>query len=326
MAGRRYGPRAQSTYYRCPHDQANPRHAAASPGHPPTVQAPEKVLDRIVGEFFDTYVFGPGRAALVAAQLPVTQADADAGRDATRHALNLRLKQNETAKKAQITAHEHLPEEDPGTAAEMRTRIFDRFAELRAEREQLQAQLDALDTTTAQPADITLLDQLPLTANPLPRLTPQLKALLFQALNLEILWNPADRQATVWVEITDTTLRAIPAILDPGHDGHHDTNPKHGPDQPAPTCDFDKPPRTGTMRHRPANHCPPARSIAKLPGQPTRWPRIPHGDRRQTGPTWAQATGRADWPANHGDDGPGRRIGDHAGAREIQLWAVLSPG
>jgi hypothetical protein len=133
----------------------------------------------------------------------------------------------------------------------MRTRIFDRFAELRAEREQLQAQLDALDTTTAQPADISLLDQLPLTANPLPRLTPQLKALLFQALNLEILWNPADRQATVWVEITDTTLRAIPAILDPGHDGHHDTNPEHGPDQPAPTCDFDKPPRTGTTAHRP---------------------------------------------------------------------------
>ena len=172
MAGRTYGPRAQSTYYRCPHDPANPRHAAASPEHPPTVQAPEKVLDRIVGEFFDTYVFGPGRAALVAGQLPVTQADADADRDATRHALALRLKQNETAKKAQITAHGHLPEDDPDTAAEMRTRIFDRFAELRAEREQLQAQLDALDTTTAQPADISLLDQLPLAANPLPRLTP----------------------------------------------------------------------------------------------------------------------------------------------------------
>jgi hypothetical protein len=128
----------------------------------------------------------------------------------------------------------------------MRTRIFDRFAELRAEREQLQAQLDALDTTTARPADISLLDQLPLVAsNPLPRLTPELKALLFQALNLEILWNPADRQATVWVEITDTTLRAIPAILNPDHDGHHDTNPDPGPDQATPACDFDKPPRAG---------------------------------------------------------------------------------
>jgi site-specific DNA recombinase len=242
MAGRTYGPRAQSTYYRCPHDPANPRHAAASPAHPATVQAPEKTLDRIVGEFAGTYVFGPDRATLVAAQLPATQADADADHDATRAALTLRLKQNETAKKAQITAHEHLPDDDPGTAAEMRTRIFDRFAELRAERDQLQAQLDALDTTTAQPADLSLLDQLPLAGNPLPRLTPQHKALLFQALNLEILWNPADRQATIWVEITDTTLRAIPAILDPSQDGYHDTDP----DQPEPACDFDKPPRAGT--------------------------------------------------------------------------------
>jgi hypothetical protein len=124
----------------------------------------------------------------------------------------------------------------------MRTRIFDRFGELRAEREQLQAQLDTLDTTTPRPADLSLLDQLPLAGNPLPRLTAQDKALLFQALNLEILWNPADRQATIWVEITDTTLRAIPAILDPDQDGYHDTDPG----QPKPACDFDKPPRTGT--------------------------------------------------------------------------------
>ena len=58
------------------------------PGHPATAQAPEKALDRIVGEFFDTYVFGPDRAALVAAQLPATQADADADRDAARAALD----------------------------------------------------------------------------------------------------------------------------------------------------------------------------------------------------------------------------------------------
>jgi hypothetical protein len=86
-----------------------------------------------VGDFFDTYVFGPGRAALVAGQLPVAQADADRDR-----------------------------------YAEMRTRTFDWFAELRAEREQLQIQLDAIDTTTGRPADIGLLDRLPLAANPLP--------------------------------------------------------------------------------------------------------------------------------------------------------------
>jgi site-specific DNA recombinase len=244
MAGRTYQTGTQSIYYRCPHDPANPRHTAAAPGHLPTVQAPEKTLDRIVGEFFDTYVFGPDRAALAAAQLPATQADADADRDAARAALLLRLKQNETGKKAQILAFEHLPE-DPDAAAEMRARIFDRFAELRTDHDQLQAQLDALDTDPPEPADLSLLDQLPLTDNPLPRLTPQHKARLFQALHLEILWNPAGRQATIWVEITDATLQAIPAILDPAQDGYHDTNPPT--DQATPPCEFDKLPRTSPM-------------------------------------------------------------------------------
>ena len=55
MAGSAYGnPGAQSTYYRCPHNPATPRHAASCPDHPRTVQAPELLLDRIVGRFFAT--------------------------------------------------------------------------------------------------------------------------------------------------------------------------------------------------------------------------------------------------------------------------------
>jgi hypothetical protein len=37
------------------------------------------------------------------------------------------------------------------------------------------------------------------------------------------LWNKTDGQATVWVEITDATLRALPAILNPAQDGYDDT-------------------------------------------------------------------------------------------------------
>lgn len=33
---------------------------------------------------------------------------------------------------------------------------------------------------------------------------------MFAALGLEILWNPVDRQVTVWAEITEATLQAIP--------------------------------------------------------------------------------------------------------------------
>jgi site-specific DNA recombinase len=92
MTGRTYGPRTQTTYYRCPYDPANPRHTAGCPDHPGFVQTPERILDEFVGRFFATRVFGPGRAELLAAQLPATDADAAAERDTQTAALNARLK------------------------------------------------------------------------------------------------------------------------------------------------------------------------------------------------------------------------------------------
>jgi hypothetical protein len=44
-----------------------------------------------------------------------------------------------------------------------------------------------------------------------------------------VLWNKPGSQATVSAEITETTLRAVPAILNPSQDGYHDT----GTNQPA---------------------------------------------------------------------------------------------
>ena len=37
--------------------------------------------------------------------------------------------------------------------------------------------------------------------------------------------------ATIWAEITDATLRALPGILNPGQDGYDDTS-EHASDQP----------------------------------------------------------------------------------------------
>ncbi len=54
----------------------------------------------------------------------------------------------------------------------------------------------------------------------LPGLTPELKAELFQAFDLQVLWNKPGQQATVFAEIT---LQALPGILDPGRDGYDDT-------------------------------------------------------------------------------------------------------
>jgi len=211
-------------YYRCPHNPVRPSDAAGYPGHPRTVKAPETRLDEIVGLFFKDHVFGPGRAGLLAAQLPATDAAAAAERDTQAATLTTRLKRIETAQNSCILELEELPADPADTAAAaMRGRIRARFAQLHGEREQLETQLAALAATTPKAADPALLDQLPMPGDILPGLTPQLKAELFQAFDLQVLWNKTGQQATVFAEITDATLKALPGILDPSRDGYDDT-------------------------------------------------------------------------------------------------------
>ena len=122
----------------------------------------------------------------------------------------------------------------------MRARITERFAELHHQREQAQAQLDALQETTPKAADPTLLDELPLAGDILPGLDPGLKARLFHAFDLQVLWNKPGRQATVFAEITEATLRALPGLLNPGQDGDDDTADKPSAD-PADVEDLFEP-------------------------------------------------------------------------------------
>ncbi|HEY6313668.1 MAG TPA: hypothetical protein VIY52_23085 [Streptosporangiaceae bacterium] len=68
-----------------------------------------------------------------------------------------------------------------------------------------------------------MLDELPLAGDILPGLDPPIKARLFAAFDLQILWNKPGRQATVHAEITEATLRVLPALLNPGQDGYDDT-------------------------------------------------------------------------------------------------------
>ena len=251
MTGMTYvNPGGQPTYYRCPHNPATPKHAASCPDHPRTVQAPEALLDQIVGQFFATRIFGPGRAALLAAQLPATDADATAERDAQAAKLQARLKRIDTAQNSQILELEQLPADPADTAAAaMRARIRARFADLHHEREQLETQLQALAKTAPAAADPALLDQLPLPGDILPALPPALKARLLAAFGIEILWNKPGGQVTVFAEITEATLQAIPAITDPGQDGYHDTHPSTGSDDSAAMWDLSNTDRVGRDSH-----------------------------------------------------------------------------
>src|SRR5215469_5087816 len=78
---------------------------------------------------------------------------------------------------------------------------------------------------TPRAADPGILDEIPYAGDILPSLPPALKARLFAAFDITILWNKPGNQATVTVTITDATLQALPGILDPSQDGYHDTAP-----------------------------------------------------------------------------------------------------
>ena len=72
---------------------------------------------------------------------------------------------------------------------------------------------------------------------------------LFAAFGLEILWNKPGRQITVFAEITENTLQAIPGLTDPGQDGYHDTSPQASTDDPAPMGHLNNTPRAGREPH-----------------------------------------------------------------------------
>ena len=73
------GPDTQYTYYACQHNPARPRPATAA-GHPRTISVREEHLIEAIRQFYAERIFGPDRAALLAAQLPATAAQDTARR------------------------------------------------------------------------------------------------------------------------------------------------------------------------------------------------------------------------------------------------------
>ena len=82
----------------------------------------------------------------------------------------------------------------------------------------------------------------------LAALPDDLKARLLDAFDLHILWNKPGRQATVHAEITEATLRALPALLNPDRAGYDDTS-EHATDQPEAVEDLFEAP-IGARIHR----------------------------------------------------------------------------
>ena len=138
----RAGPayRAPYIYYRCPHDRSIPRHAAAHPEHP-TVIVREDDLMTALTTFFAEHVFGPDRAAMLAAALPESATEQTAQRTAKAAALRRQLTKIDTAENALISELEAPADPRDRAAQALRQRIRARFTDLFTERTRIEAEL-----------------------------------------------------------------------------------------------------------------------------------------------------------------------------------------
>ena len=190
-------------YYTCPHNPNSPRDAQKHPGH---IRA--AVRERVIHTAVDDIITGllsDDRAAMLAAALPATQAERDHHAHKRAEELRRQLSQNETAQHGLITQLERLGA-DPGPAADaMRQRITDQFTARYDEARTLQAQLDQIDA--AQPAqdDPALLDELPHAAAAFTHAPTEIKARIYAAFDIQVLYRAPIKQATIWATITPTT-------------------------------------------------------------------------------------------------------------------------
>ena len=235
-----YSPRPSATYYVCPHTTSNPGHLRAYPDHPPRVSVREDHLLAIVQQFCETHLFGPQRAGYLDAQLPATAAGQAAKRDKKTAHLRKRLAQIDAAEDAharEIEALAHLGDPNAPAVVALRSRTLARFTELEADRAAINTQLEALTREDDAPQqDPGLLDALPLlTAGALADAPPRLLAQLYQALDLQFLYNKQDNQVTIRAILTDTTPGDLATLITT----LRDDNPATG--TPAPATDSSQP-------------------------------------------------------------------------------------
>jgi site-specific DNA recombinase len=202
-------------YYACSHDPTNPRHAAARPDHPKTVRVREDALMQVIAQFLDQRVFGPDRAAHLAALLPATDADNTARREPQAAALRQQLRKidaSENAHAREIENLANLPHDAPAVTA-LRTRIIARFGELEDDRAGINKQLAALTHAPVFLQDPTLLDALPTLAGILTGAPPRLQAQLFAALDLQLVYKKDTHQVTIYATLTPATPHTLAAII-----------------------------------------------------------------------------------------------------------------
>jgi hypothetical protein len=207
-------------YYTCPHNPANPRDQLRHPGHVRTAIR-ERVIHAAVNQII-TGLLSADRADMLAAILPATAADHDQRDLARAEELRRQTSQNETAQHGLITQLERLGNDTTPAADAMRQRITDQFTARYEQARTLQAELDQIEA--AQPAqdDPELIAELPYAAAAFATAPEDIKARIYPAFDIQVLYRAPIKQATIWATITPTTPGIIAALTtDPRTD--HDT-------------------------------------------------------------------------------------------------------
>ncbi len=211
-------------YYTCPHNPANPRDQLKHPNH---VRAAirERVIHTSVNQIITT-LLSADRADMLAAILPATANDHDQRNNARAQELQRQINQNETAQHGLITQLERLGSDATPAADAMRQRITDQFTARYDEAKTLQAELDQIEASAPAEDDPSLLDELPYAAAAFGDAPEHIKAKIYAAFDIQVLYRAPIKQATIWATITPTTPAIITALTtDPRTD--HDTSYGH---------------------------------------------------------------------------------------------------
>ena len=168
-----------------------------------------------LAEFFDTRVFGPDRARLLAAAMPAGDADAASQREHQTAELTKRLERIDAAENAHAREIENLatlPPDSPAIAA-LRTRILARFTELENERAAINAKLAQLAATALPAADPALLDRLPQVPGILHCAPDDLQQELYRIFGAQMIYNHQDNQVSCYATITPTATKSATTLL-----------------------------------------------------------------------------------------------------------------
>jgi len=218
-------PGTTRTYYICPHNPANPRHAAKNPGH---IRAAFR--DHTIYQAVDdiiTPLLAHDYAAMLAGRIPATTDAATTRAQAKAAQLRRRIAQAGTAITGLMTELEQLGDDKTPATAAYRDRIRDQFTARYDEQTAAQAELDTL--TAAQPPaeDPALLDELPYAPALLTHAPADLRARVYAAFQIHALYRAQPHQATITATITDQTQALIQALLDDPRTDHDTAHPAH---------------------------------------------------------------------------------------------------